>query len=74
MSNILRLADNLTKAVAKFQREEGGTCQYMWSNGCQMCEFNGRCAVQTLCIAKDEYDEYRKKMRRSKKGYSPCAN
>ena len=28
MSNILRLADNLSKAVAKFQKEEGGTCQY----------------------------------------------
>lgn len=67
MSDILRLADNLSKAVAKYQKEEGCTCQYMWSHGCQMCEFNGDCAVQTLCIAKDEYDEYRKKMRRSKK-------
>ena len=46
---------------------------YMWSHGCQMCEFSGRCAVQTLCIAKDEYDEYRKKMRRSKKkGEATC--
>ena len=68
MNNILRLADNLSKAVAKFQKEEGGTCQFMWSHGCQMCEFSGRCAAQTLCIAKEEYDEYRKKMRRSKKG------
>lgn len=67
INNILRLADNLTKAVTKFQKEEDGICLYMWSHGCQMCDFNGRCAIQTLSIAKDEYDEYRKKMRRSKK-------
>lgn len=67
MRNILRLADNLTKAVAKFQKEQGGTCQYMLSHGCQMCEFDKHCVIQTLCIAKDEYDEYRQKMRRAKK-------
>lgn len=53
MSNILMLSDNLSKDVAKFHNEEGSTCQHMWSHGCQMCDFNGYFAVQTLCIAKN---------------------
>ena len=60
-SKITELADNLSKAVAKFQKEQGGYCQYRCSQGCHLCEFNQHCATQSLCDAKEAYDAYRKR-------------
>ena len=65
-SKITELADKLSKAVAKFQKEEGGTCQYRWSHGCHLCESNQKCATQSLCDAKENYDAYRERMRRER--------
>lgn len=60
-SKLTELADKLSKAVAKFQKEEGGDCQYRCSQGCHLCEFNQDCATQSLCDAKEAYDAYRKR-------------
>ncbi len=60
-SKLTELADNLSKAVAMYQKDRVVECQYRLSHGCHLCEFNQDCATQSLCDAKEAYDAYRKR-------------